>query len=255
MEIMNHKTLATTAIATSLILLSPIVQAEWGIGLNAGAGSEVYKNEKNRQLSLGINYRGKNFNIDKGIMSYDLANSSDYALEIMATSKNGGFKSKDNNVFKGMSKRKSSIDIGVRAIIETGIIGPATIDVTRDIHASKGFEANIKLGGIPKNALPRTGEKQLLIIPFAGLNYQNAKVVDYYFGVKNSEATSSRKAYKGKSALTPFIGVEAQVNMSKNVTINGALGVSKRASSIRNSSITNNRKYNSGVNVGFTYWF
>lgn len=255
MKIIVKKTLPLLAIATSLSLLSPIAHADWGVGLNAGGGSKVYKNEKNKFIGLGINYRGDKFNIDKGTMSYDLTNSNDYALEVIATSNNLGFVAKDNKTFKGMSKRKTSIDIGARAIIDTGLMGSAVIDVTKDVHASKGFEANIKLGGISPHAPHWTGEKTVNVAAVAGLNYKSAKVVDYHYGVKASEATSTRAAYKAKSALTPYVGVEAQANMNKNFTINGGIGFAKRAKSIRNSSITNDKKYDFGANVGFTYWF
>ncbi len=255
MKINNHKLLATTAIAISFGLLTSVASADWGVGIAAGGGNKVYKNESNKRIGIGINYRGENFNIDKGTMSYDLTNSNGYALEVIATSNNGGFESKDNKTFKGMGKRKTSIDIGGRAIIDTGIMGTGVIEVTKDVHASKGFEANIKLGGISPHAAHWVGQKQVNIVPVIGLNYKSAKVVDYHFGVKNSEATSTRAAYKGKSAITPYIGIEAQANMSKNFTIEAGLGLSKRASSIRNSSITNDRKYDLGASVGFTYWF
>ncbi len=255
-RINNTKPLIIMAI--SLSLLSLPTYADWGVGLDLDNQKMQYKHKKNDvELTgyLNLRHRGEKFNIDKGAMSYDFTNSNNYAVEAIIASKNSGFKAKDRTLFNGMTKRKDSIDVGGRVIFDTGVIGSAVFDITKDVHASKGLEANFKIGGISPHAPHWTGERSTNVAAVAGLRYQDAKVIDYYYGVKNAEATASRKAYKGKSAITPFIGVEAQVNITPHVTIDGGLGVSKRAKSIRNSSLTNDKKYDFGANIGISYWF
>ena len=258
MTIKHNKTLFI--MATSFALLSTPTYADWGVGMNINNEPHQYKDSDNKksykrlQGFLNLQHRGEKFNMDRDI-SYDFTSSNKYAVEAFATFKNQGYKAKDNKTFKGMDERKTSVDIGGRLIAKTGL-GPLVFDVTKDVHASKGVEANIKLGGIPPHA-PRhwTGQKTLSISPVASLRYQSDKVVDYYYGVKSSEATAARKAHKGKSAVTPFIGLEAQANITPRFTIDGGLGVAKLAKSVRNSSLTTDRKYQPSVNVGFTYWF
>jgi outer membrane scaffolding protein for murein synthesis (MipA/OmpV family) len=154
-----------------------------------------------------------------------------------------------------MTERDLSIDLGGRVIVETGFLGTAVVDVTKDIHSSKGIDAGIKFGGIAPNAPHWTGEKQVTVAAVGGVRYQSDKVIDQYFGVKNTEVTADRSAYKGKSATTPFIGFEAQANLTPHITIDGGLGVSKTATSIRNSALTDDKKYALAADIGFTYWF
>ena len=252
----NQKNTQLLIAALSLSLFTTVSYADWGVRLGVQNDLAQYDIEgKNKRSALfSLQYRGDKFNIDKGI-SYDLSNSNKHAIELFAASKNEGFKSSTDKLFKGMSKRKTSLDIGARAIVDTGYLGNAVIDMTRDVNASKGFEVGLKLGGISPHAPHWTGEKKVRIMAKTGLRYQSAKVANYYYGVKSSEATTKRKAYKAKSATTPFIGFDAQADLTKHFTLDGGLDVSKRAKSIRNSPLTNNKKYQFGANIGVSYWF
>ncbi len=261
MKLFNKNSKPLTIVAISFSLLSPAVYADWGVGidLNAHKKNMPYKDAEKNAIEVNafldiLKYRGEKFNIDDGI-SYDFTNSNDYAIELFATSKNRGFEAKDHKTFTGMTDRKDSIDLGVRAIVNTGPLGTAVVNITKDVHASKGVEATIKLGGISPHAPHWTGKKQVRLFPVVGLRIQDKKVIDYHYGVKASEASSTRKVYKGKSAITPFIGIEAQADLTPHITIDGSLGVSKRANSIRNSSLTDDKKYDLGANIGISYWF
>jgi len=253
----NKKTLRAASVATLLLssLMSSYALADFGIGAGASTQNGYKDLDDKGMLSLGIEYRGDKFNMGKDGISYDFTNSNKYATEVFLTSKNWGYEAKDSKkTFSGMDKRKPSIDIGGRVIVDTGV-GPAVFEATKDIHKSKGFEVGLKLGGIAPHAPHWTGKRQVTISPAVGIRYQSAKMANYYYGVKGSEATATRKSYKAKSAVTPFIGLEAQANMSRHFSVNANLGVSKRAKSIRNSPLTSNKKYQSSAQLGFTYWF
>ena len=251
----NSNLLQITAISFSL--LSPTAHADWGVGL--GIDNEPMRYEdKDGDINLSglfkLRYQGDKFNIDKAI-SYELISGDKYAVEVIADSKNRGFDVEDNKIFKGMKERNSAVDLGGRAILKTDLLGSIVVDVTKDVGSSDGIEAGIKLGGISPHTAHWTGEKKFDIAAVGGIRYQSADAVDYYYGVKNTDATATRSAYKGKSATTPFVGFEAQANISKNITITGDLGIEKVASSIKNSSLTENKDYRADANVGFTYWF
>ncbi len=263
MKSTNHhsSTLLTRSMliaAVSFSLLPSISYADFGVGLSIDNDLMQYK-DKDDDINLtalfNLQYQGEKFNLNKDAMSYDVYSGEKYAVEVIAATKNRGFRAKDNKTFEGMAERDPSLDLGGRVIFDTGSIGTLVVDVTKDVNESKGIEAGIKLGGIAPHAAHWTGKKQLNIAAVGGLRYQSAKVVDHYYGVKNSEATASRSAYKGKSAITPFIGFEAQANISKHVTLDGDLGLSKTATAIKNSSITDNDDYRVSANVGVTYWF
>lgn len=261
MKFKQNDSKALFIIATSFALLSTPTYADWGVNIDVNntplhyKDAKTKKNDNDVQAALGLQYRGDKFNIDNDSISYELTHTDKYAIEAFGTFKNQGFDAKNNKTFKGMKERKTSIDIGGRLIANTELIGPIVFDATKDVSASKAFEAKIKVGGIAPHAPHWTGKRNITIAPVASLRYQSKKVVDYYYGVKNTEATASRKAYKAKSAITPFIGVEAQANITPKFSIDVGLGVAKLAKSIKNSPLTTNRKYLPSANINFTYWF
>lgn len=252
---LQAKTLITTLIAIGSLSSLSVVYADWGAGI--GTNNELMRyedNDINLTALLNIKYQGKRANLDKDGLSYEFIKGDKYAVEVLATSKNQGYQARDINVLKGMKDREASVDLGGRIIVKTGL-GAAVVDVTKDVNRSKGIEASIKLGGIAPHASHWTGKKEVTIAATGGLRYQSEKVVDYYYGVKNTEATATRATYTGKSATTPFVGMEAQANFSKHFTIDGGLGLEKVANSIQKSSIADDDDYHVTANVGFTYWF
>ncbi len=255
---MKKNTPSLSIMAVTISLLSPLACADWGVGLgidNEGMQYEDKSSDIEFTAFFNLQYQGKKFNADKETLSYKLLKTDQYAVEVIAASKNRGFEADDNKTFKGMAERDPSIDVGGRVIVETGFLGTAVLNVTKDVHSSKGIDAGIKFGGIAPNAPHWTGERDVTVAAVGGVRYQSDKVVVEYFGVKSSEATADRSAYKGKAATTPFIGFEAQANLTPHITIDGGLGVSKTATSIKNSPLTDDKKYALAADIGFTYWF
>jgi len=248
------KNLTHLLMVTISLALTANAYADFGISANV-ANENGYKDlDDKASLSLGVEYRGDKFNMGKDGVSYEFIHADNYAVEALATSNNSGFEAKDGKNFTGMDKRKTSIDLGGRMIVKTGI-GPVTLDATKDVHASKGYEAGIKVGGIAPHAPHWTGERTINVAATGGLRYQSKKVVDYYYGVKNTEATANRNAYKGKSAITPYLGVEAQADLTEHISLTGNLGITRQPNAIRNSPLAKDKKYQPVANVGFTYWF
>ena len=250
----TQKAVTQRLVAAITVALSINAYADFGISANVANENDYKDLDDKASLSLGIEYRGDNFNMGKDGISYEFIDAGKYTVELLATSKNHGFEAKDGKNFTGMDKRKTSIDLGGRVIVNTGI-GPVTLDATRDVNASKGYEAGIKVGGIAPHPPHWTGERMLTVAAAAGLRYQSKKVVDYYYGVKNAEATASREAYQGKSAITPYLGIEAQADLTKHMSITGNLGVTKQPNAIRNSPLAQDKEYQPEAKVGFTYWF
>lgn len=250
----KQKNVTQLLVVSISIALTANAYADFGISASVANENDYKDLDDKASLLLGIEYRGDKFNMGKDGISYEFIHADKFAVEALATSKHFGYRAKDSKNFAGMDERKTSIDVGARVIVDTGIV-PVTIDATKDLHASKGYEANIKVWGIVPHAPHWTGERELTVAAAGGLRYQSKKVVDYYYGVKGAEATASRKAYQGKSAITPYLGVEAQADLTKHISITGNLGVTKQPNAIRNSPLAQDKQYQPEASVGFTYWF
>ncbi len=141
--------LISSTVALPLLLAMPVAHADFGLTLGADNQSQRYDNTKNDATALlGVEYRGKNFNIDRKGISYDLTDSENftkkYAIEAILKSKNRGYEADDGRTFTGMDDRDDSVDIGARAVAKTNY-GPVILEMTRDLNASKGYEADLRL--------------------------------------------------------------------------------------------------------------
>lgn len=253
---MNIKTPSKKIVFILPILsLMTSVQADWGITLGADNEIKRYEDVKNdASLLLGVEYRGENFNIDKEAISYNFAHSKSYTIEAIAKTNNRGFKASDGKLFTGMKDRDTSIDVGIRGIIRS-TYGPAIVEVTRDVNASKGYEADLRFGGIYPHNKHWTGKGELSVSPFIGVKYQSDKVVDYHYGVRDDEATARRSAYKGEAATTPYVGIESQLNITKRVSMQAAVVYEKRDDAVEDSPLTDKTDSDVLLNLGITYWF
>ena len=261
MKVMNKNTINKSKILLilPLLLVTSVAQADWGISLDAENQHNRYKDAKDDANALfGFEYRGKNFNADKKAWSYDFTNSEsekkNYAIEAILKNNNQGYEAKDRSLFAGMDERDPSLDVGVRGIYKTDF-GPVVVEMTRDVNASKGYEADLRFGGIEPHSKHWTGQRELTVAGLVGVKYQSDKVVDYHYGVKSNEATANRAIYKGKAATTPYVGVEAQYNFNKHVTVNAGLVYERRDDSIQNSPLTNSKNDDVLGTIGVTYWF
>ncbi len=255
----NTPTLLISAL-TLLAVFPSTLFADWGLGVSLETTQSMYKknNTKNTEISIqaspSITYHGERVNIDDSGLSYAVIKTNKYAVDVLTTSNNRGYKAKDKDIFKGMKERKESLDLGVRLRVQTPY-APVRLAITKDIYKNKGTEIGLSIGGINPSTKHWTGKRNVSIAPIIGANWQSKKVVDYYYGVRNAEATKTRKAYKGKAAMTPFIGLEAEAKLSRHFSMTGGAKYKRLPSEITDSSITKDSNNDYQVNLGLSYWF
>jgi len=92
------------------------------------------------------------------------------------------------------------------------------------------------------------------IAPHVGFQYLNRKDVDYYYGVRPSEATSTRPVYDGKSTVNVTAGVSATWRLDARQSIRGDIGVTRFGTGITDSPLVG-KKTAPGIVVGYVYRF
>jgi outer membrane scaffolding protein for murein synthesis (MipA/OmpV family) len=113
----------------------------------------------------------------------------------------GSYKASDSVYLAGMADRKASFDVGAAATWDTSL-GKASFEYLYDVSGhSKG--SKFKVGFEHSYIFDRRFE----VVPHVEFTHQDAKSVDYYFGVKAIEATSVRPEYIGKATNNTEIGV------------------------------------------------
>ncbi|MCK5813188.1 MAG: MipA/OmpV family protein [Cocleimonas sp.] len=261
MKFISQKLVLIISSITIASLFSGIASADWGIGLSGSTVQSEYKHKGKSDSDVGLivnlhpEYRGERLNLNREGATYNIIKADKYALEVVGKANIRGYKAKDLEVLKGMKERKGSLDAGVRLTAKMPYL-PISLSATTDISRShKGQEVGLKVGGIQPSSTYWTGKRNVSIAAVSGLDWKSKKVVDYYYGVKESEVTADRKAYKGKAAFTPYLGFETEAKLSRHLSITGGATYKHLPKEIRNSPLTRDKKSNYQMNLGVSYWF
>lgn len=92
------------------------------------------------------------------------------------------------------------------------------------------------------------------VAPHVGVQYLNGKYVDYYYGVRPSEATSTRPVYDGKSTINPSVGTSVTWRLDARQSIRGDVSIRQFGSGITDSPLVG-RKTAPSIMVGYIYRF
>jgi outer membrane protein len=259
MNKMIQKIIVLSAISCLLPLTASATEAtektrSFGIGLDINNSTQEYVgNDDDYRGELFFEYRGEKFNMDNESASYRFFNRNNVQAEVLVKSVSRGHGFADSTTVAGMDEREVSLDLGLRAGYKTPF-GLISIDATKDVGGKhKGAEADLRIG--PDFYAERPGKARNADFGvIAGVKWQSEDTVDYYYGVKDSEATATRTAYKGKAATTPYIGLAGQGNITKNLTFNTSAVIMRAPDEISDSPIVDD-DHDVQFNAGLTYWF
>ena len=239
---------------TAIVLMSNSILAQAGdvsLGLGAVTFESPYKDFKDDSAAFLIaEYQGENFSIGTDGIGYRLIgdDESPISLHAILSSTGSGFDSGDSTFFTGMAERDSSIDLGLSVDYQLGD-GVLSASWLHDISGShKGFVADFSY-----SHMLNLGD-YAEFSPIVGINYLSKDYSDYYFGVRDNEATASRAAYKADAAVNPYIGYELLVPLSKNWNLIHTANYTWLSSEIEDSSIVN-RDNTWMAMLGVTYSF
>lgn len=135
----------------------------------------------------------------------------------------------------GMAQREFGTDIGVGGSVALGD-GAAYAELLTDTEgASDGTE--LLLG----YRYERWWHGRLRLRPYVTVSWRDAKLNDYYYGVRPEEATPERPAYRAGWGFETEIGVHAAYRLSADWQVLGALALSRAPSAVRSSPVVDSR--------------
>ena len=264
MNSINNKTLVRTSTAIALLMLTMHTQAadqsnRFGVGIYADSARAIYdghtgSDELNLEANFGLQYRGDKFNVDEEHASYKFFDNDKYQIEVIGAHIDRGYKASDSTKLSGMANRKSSWDLGGRVAAKTGM-GIVSLAATGDVSGKhKGQEVDLKFSKDLFRKGPKNNPRSVSLDFEAGVLWQSDDVVDYYYGVKSGEATSTRAAYTGKAATTPYVGLTARTNIAQHVTFDIGAVYKHYPDEIADSPIVD-KDNDVEWKAGLTYWF
>ena len=196
---------AALLLATSISQGQPESQPErQTTGYIYGAGlitsQSVYKNEDQQLLVLPlIGYQGERLNVFGPFVSYDFATQGPLTLFAQLAPRFQGFEASDSDFLTGMATRKKTLEAGLGYKLKINDWQLRGSTLSELFGQSNSTEI--------KTTLSRRFQRgPFFMTPSMSVSYLSNDHVDYFYGVKTSEATDSRPAYKGLKTFNHSIG-------------------------------------------------
>ncbi|MFC5077898.1 MipA/OmpV family protein [Vibrio thalassae] len=208
----------------------------WFTTVGGKGTSDLFKSQnKNSFMIFDFGYQSEKLNIDPEMANYRFYENSTENINLSSYIKTSGIEYDlgDADSLIGMASRVTSRDLGLSAdfSFEKGTLS------TYVQHDISGVY-NSFVGGATYFLPLEIGTMDF--VPFAGLSYQSAEYVDYYFGVHDNEVTEQRSSYKGQSDVSYQLGYELIIPVSKNWNITQTASYTRLGDNISDSPIVDN---------------
>jgi outer membrane protein len=174
--------------------LSTSQQSNFLYGVGLTSSSQIYKGYSQRTMLIPlIGYKDESLTVFGPYISYNIKTSKQLTLSLKLSPRFQGFDQSDSDVFTGMKKRKNSLDAGAALNYKKGAWRLNLSSMFDILNRSSGYEIKTAL-----SRLYTVGP--VFIEPSISVSVLDSQLVDYYYGVSESEATNTRVTYKGKQS-------------------------------------------------------
>jgi len=240
--------------ARSQALASPKAptSTQWGLGLAGGSTQELYRGAGNESSALPLLYvendwfrfLGATADVKLGTWGQG---SNTIGLTGRLKYEGGGYESADSPALAGMEDRDGGLWGGATLTWKTPVVKTSLEWLSDASNKSKGQQLQLQVDR-------RLAFGSLSVTPRAQVQWQDKKYVDYYYGVRASEALPGRPQYTGKAATSFGIGMRFDYQVAPKQTVFLDLSTSRLPNEIKNSPLVD-RSSVSKVGIGYLYRF
>jgi outer membrane scaffolding protein for murein synthesis (MipA/OmpV family) len=232
-SIFTTATLAAPAPIIPSIMDADALNKSPGIGYTLSTAQRPFTGVDDQITSLPyISYRYKDFYIESLDIGYNISRNEGYSIGLLATPRFYERKAAfaNDGELDGISTTTPTYLAGLSSQFDLDY-GVITLQLLYDVVESNGIEAVA--------AASKTFEltKSFKFTPLIGLSFQDAKVVDHFYGVTPGEALSGRQAYDGESSLNYNVTFNASWEVHKNIELLGQFKYEWLGDGITDSSI------------------
>lgn len=228
--------------------------SSWGLGVGAISSQQPYTGIDRENMALPLIYFENEYvrvfgpNAELKLSQLEISDAQQLDFSLVGQYDFSGYDADDARIFDGMSDRKSGFWAGVKVEWHNELADVRAEWLSDVSGNSKGQRFSL--------GLERTwtlGE-HIMLTPQLTAIWQDKKYVDYYFGVRDSEARIDRAAYDGKSALNTEFGIRGNYMFDKRHSLFLDVKATSLASEIKNSPLVD-RSTDSSVLFGYLYRF
>jgi len=221
---------------------------QWGIGSAIAHFQPSQTGLRSESIAAPyVTYHSERLHVDLGTVSYVLYKSREIQFSMEGELRFDGYDPKDSSALAGMEKRKSSFDAGI-GVARAGAWGVMKIMILSDITgAHEGYEARVQYE-VPYMI------NRFLIAPAVGVSWLDDALVDYYYGVRLDEATSTRSQYTGGSTTNTYVHLSLGYLISDSMELLAGLKFVRLGENIEASPIVD-KKYETSAFSAVQYKF
>lgn len=155
----------------------------------------------------------------------------------------------DSLMFLDMETRDMGSSVGVSALFETPFGMFSASHLTDVSNSSEGSITTLAYG------LPLYGSQHVFIGGNIGVNIVDEKWNDYYYGVRESEATDNRAAYEASRSVNPFMELSATYAFNQHWSVTQNAMVSQIDDTVVDSPLTVDDDIHSEFTLSVLYTF
>lgn len=220
--------------------------SHWGLGLGAGAKGLPYKGDRTKITPVPLIYFDNN-RVHLLGTTVDLTIANWHGIRYTLRGKfslGDGYQQSDAPILNGMASRHGAFWYGPAIAWHTGF-GVFSGDYLTS--GSKGQRAELTFG-------KSFDLGDFSVFPHLGLEWLGSRYVDYYYGVRASEARADRSAYTGDATWNTSVGARFGYRLTEHQRLILDIGVSHLGSGITDSPLVGKR-YMSEAAFGYLYKF
>ena len=229
--------------------------SSWGLGAAVVSTQKAYKGtDREAKILPMLSYENKYVklsgpNLELKLPGIEFGDSQRLNFGVVAKLFGpGGYEASDSPALAGMAEREQSIWAGAKvewknnlADVKLELLGDASGN-SKGQRVVLGVERKWKLS------------PSIMLVPQVGVEWVDDKYVDYYYGVRASEAIAGRPVYVGQSAVNAEVSVAGIYRFDKHHSMTLNVGVKALGKEIKDSPIVD-RSTESRVALDYTYRF
>jgi len=221
----------------------------WSAGVMAIVSSSPYRggDTEVRVLPL-ISFIGEKLFVTGPRAGYNLFKNQPLSVNVFAEYKFASDAFEDEKYLEGMKKRRDTVMSGVDASLRFKSVWRLESNMATDIlDRHNGQEANLTLSRLFRF-------EKFSLTPGAGLVWRSDDYNQYYYGVREEEATPDRPAYEPGSSLDWLMKISTRYALDDDWSILGIARVEFLSDDIQDSPIINKETVTSAF-LGLNYAF
>lgn len=205
---------ATSSALAAALFIPSIVSAagpspsNWGLGLAGISTQKAYKAMERDNLGFPLIYFENDWLqvfgpvIELKLPTYDLSATNTLNFRLLVKYDGSGYAPKDSPFLIGMDERKGGFWAGAKVKWDNPVV-----DLQFEISADASGKSKGKRFSLGLERTWRLGS-QFMLTPRLNASWLSKEYVDYYYGVRQTEALATRPVYVGaKAASTIELGV------------------------------------------------